>query len=81
MHRKGRPLRLRNVDGMFYTIAHLLALQTTAYTSRDELVQELGWTELRAQSILVSESLHTHKFLDTIDPSQLAQNDVKLYLE
>ena len=35
-------------------VVYVLALQATAYTSLSELVRELGWTELRAQSILVS---------------------------
>ena len=42
----------------------MLALQATAYTSLGELVRELGWTELRAQSILVSKISYTIVYMD-----------------
>ena len=45
-------------------IVYMLALQATAYTSLGELVRELGWTELRAQSILVSKISYTLVYMD-----------------
>ena len=45
-------------------VVYMLALQATAYTSLSELVQELGWTELRAQSILVSKISYTIVYMD-----------------